>query len=149
MESVEPAGGSTVSTATARNAAAMTGRTGGLAPRATATRPAITPAQPSTIAPQSDTVTNVAPRCRACHHGRPPARRRAGTETLGPAAEITIMTSVEATMATTANQPVSRVSSADPGRLAWVAVVPSTPSMSLTKSPVYLVTVVMAVPAHP
>ena len=36
-----------------------------------------------------------------------------------------------------------------PGRLAWFAVVPSTPSMSLTKSPVYLVTVVVAVLAHP
>ena len=140
MESVEPAGGSTVSTVTARNAAAMTGRTGGLAPRATATRPTATPAQPSTIAPQSDTVTNVAPRCRACHHGRPPAPRRAGTETLAPAAEIMIMTSVEEAMATTANQPVKRarggVSSADPGRSAWAALA-STPSLSLTRSPVY------------
>ena len=106
MESVEPAGGSTVSTATARNAAAMTGRTGGRAPRATATRPAITPAQPSAIAAHSDTVTNVAVRCSACHHGGPPARRMAGTDTFGPAAEITIMTSVEAAMATAASQPV-------------------------------------------
>ena len=106
MESVEPAGGSTVSTATARNAAAMTGRTGGRAPRATATRPAITPAQPSAIAAHSDTVTNVAVRCSACHHGGPPARRMAGTETFGPAAEITIMTSVEAAIAAAASQPV-------------------------------------------
>ena len=144
MESVEPAGGSTVSTATARNAAAMTGRTGGRAPRATATRPAITPAQPSTIAAHSDTVTNVAVRCSACHHGGPPARRMAGTETFGPAAEITIMTSVEAAMAAAASQPVKGargggwgVSSGEPGRLAWAALVASTPSLSLTKSPVY------------
>src|SRR5580700_6125167 len=137
MESVEPAGGSTVSTATARNAAAMTGLTGGRAPRATATRPAITPAQPRAMAPHSDTVTNVAVRCSACHHGRPPARRIAGTETFGPAAEITIMISVEAAMATAANQPVRRVNPAEPGRLSpgrlspgrfsWVALIASTP----------------------
>src|SRR5580700_10196248 len=137
MESVEPAGGSTVSTATARNAAAMTGRTGGRAPRATATRPAITPAQPSTIAAHSDTVTNVAVRCKACHHGGPPARRMAGTETFGPAAEIAIMTSVEAAMAAAASQPVSRVSPGEAGRFTWAALVASTPSLSRTKSPVY------------
>src|SRR5271165_2482404 len=127
MESVEPAGGSTVNTATATNAAAMTGRTGGRAPRATATRPAITPAQPSAIAAHSETVTNVAVRCSACHHGRPPARRMAGTETFGPAAEIAIMTSVETAMATAESQPVRRVSSREPGRLTQVALVASTP----------------------
>ena len=110
MESVEPAAGSTVSTATARNAAARTGRTGGRAPRATATSPAITPAQPSAIAAHSDTVTNVAVRCSACHQGGPPARRMAGTETFGPAAEMTMMISVEAAMAAAASQPVRRVS---------------------------------------
>jgi len=62
IESVEPAGASTVSTTTAKNAKAMIGRTGGRAPRATAMRPAITPAQPSTMAAHSDTVTNVAVR---------------------------------------------------------------------------------------
>src|SRR5271165_1391282 len=104
MESVEPAGGSTVSTATARN---------------------------------------VAVRCSACHHGGPPARRMAGTETFGPAAEITIMTSIEAAIAAAASQPVKGargggwgVSSDEPGRLAWVALVASTPSLSLTESPV-------------
>src|SRR5579859_101478 len=100
MASVEPAGGSTVTTARARKAAAMTARTGGRAPRATATRPAITPAQPSAIAAHSDTVTNVAVRCSACHHGGQPTvlpdgLRISGTETFGPAAEITMMTSVE------------------------------------------------------
>src|SRR5271166_3374711 len=103
------------STATARKAAAMTGRTDGRAPRATATRPAITPAQPSAIATHSDTVTNVAVRSSACHQGGPPARRIAGTETLGPAAEITIMISVEAAMAAVADQPIRRVSSGEPG----------------------------------
>src|SRR5271165_533743 len=137
MESVEPAGGSTVNTATATNAAAMTGRTGGRAPRATATRPAITPAQPSTIAAHSDTVTNVAVRCSACHHGRPPARCMTGTDTFGPAAEITIMTRVEAAIAAAASQPVRRVSSGEPGRFSWAALVAPTPSLSLTKSPVY------------
>src|SRR5213596_377109 len=75
MESVEPAGGSTVSTVTTRNAAARIGRTGGRAPRATATRPAITPAQPSAIAIHSDTVTKVAVRCSGCHQGGPPPAR--------------------------------------------------------------------------
>src|SRR5215469_12943271 len=99
MASVEPAGGSTVTTATARNAAAMIERTGGRAPRATATSPAITPAQPSTIAAHSDTVTNVAVRCSACHQGGPPpGRGMAGTETFGPATEITMMMSTEAAM---------------------------------------------------
>src|ERR1700730_5959324 len=106
MESVEPAAGSTVSTTTARNAAARTGRTGGRAPRATATRPAITPAQPSVIATHSDTVTNVALRCSACPQGGRATRRMAGTETFGPAAEITIMTSVEAAMAAAASRPI-------------------------------------------
>src|SRR2546430_15582286 len=89
MESVEPAGGSTVNTATARNEAARTGRTGGRAPRATATRPAITPAQPSAIATHSDTVTTVAVRCSGCHQGGPPpGQGMAGPETFGPAAQI-------------------------------------------------------------
>ena len=129
MESVEPAGGSTVSTATARNTAARTGRTGGRAPRATAIRPAITPAQPSAIAAHSDTVTKVAVRCSGCHQGGPPSSRgMAGTETFGPAAEIAIMTSVEAAMAIAANQPVRRMSPGEPGRSAG--------SLSLTESPV-------------
>ena len=131
MASVEPAGGSTVTTATARNAAAMTARTGGRAPRATATSPAITPAQPSTIAAHSDTVTNVAVRCSACHQGGLPAGwRRAGTETFGPAAEIAMMISVETAMAATASQPRRRVSSGEPERL-----ILSSPSCSPTTSP--------------
>src|ERR1700730_3999380 len=104
MASVEPAEGSTVTTATARNAAAMTARTGGPAPRATATSPAITPAQPSTIAAHSDTVTNVAVRCSACHQGGQPGvltdgLRMTGTATFGPAAETAMMMSVETAMA--------------------------------------------------
>jgi hypothetical protein len=79
----------------------------------------------------------VAVRCSACHHGGPAARRMAGTETLGPAAEITIMTSVEAAMAAEASQPVRRVSSGEAGRFTWAALVASTPSLSLTQSPVY------------
>src|SRR2546421_2298211 len=110
MESVEPAGGSTVSAVTARNAAARTGRTRGRAPRPTATRPAITPAPPSAIAAHSETVTNVAVRCNACHHGRCPARGMRGTVTLGPAADRTIMIRTAAVMAATENQPASRVS---------------------------------------
>src|ERR1700724_908403 len=95
MASVEPAEGSTVTTATARNAPARTARTGGRAPRATAISPAITPAQPSAIAAHSDTVTNVAVRCSACHQGGPAEGcRNSGTATFGPAAEMTTMISV-------------------------------------------------------
>ena len=61
----------------------------------------------------------------------------AGTETFGPAAEITIMTSVETAMATADSQPVRRVSSGEPERFTRVALVASTPSLSLTRSPVY------------
>src|SRR5689334_2509247 len=117
MESVEPADGSTVSTATTPNAATRIGRTGGRAPRATAIRPAITPAQPSAIAIHRDTVANVAVRCSGCHQGGPwPGRGMAGTETFGPAAEIAIMISAEVAMATVASQPVRRVSPGEPGR---------------------------------
>src|SRR5579859_1305712 len=111
MVSVEPAGGSTVITATATNANASTARTGGLAPRATATSPAMTPAQPNAIANHSDTVTNVAVRWCTCHQGGPPpARCMVGTETFGPAAEIAIMISAEQAMAAPASQDSSRVS---------------------------------------
>src|SRR6266513_2620966 len=100
MESVEPADGSTVSTVTARNEAARTGRTGGRA---------ITPAQPSAIAVHSDMVTTVAVRCSGCHQGGPPPSRDvAGTETFGPAAEMASMVSVEAVMAVAASQPIRR-----------------------------------------
>src|SRR5271166_3602483 len=105
MESVEPAAGSTVSTTMARNANAMSARAGGRAPRATATRPAITPAHPSTRAAHNPAVTNVVVRCRECHHGGPLAARATdGTDAFGPAAEITIMTSVDAAMAAAASQ---------------------------------------------
>src|SRR5271157_2131776 len=120
MESVEPAGGSTVSTATARKAAAMTGRTGGRAPRATATSPAITPAQPRAIAAHSDTVTKVAVRCRARHQGGPPGGcRRSGTDTFGPAAEITTMTSVETAIAAAAPTARNAAARGEPGAPAW------------------------------
>jgi hypothetical protein len=52
----------------------------------------------------------------------------AGTETFGPAAEIAIMTSVEAAMAIAASQPVRRMSPGEPR--------PSAGSLSLTESPV-------------
>ena len=131
MASVEPAEGSTVTTATARNAAAMTARTGGRAPRATATSPAITPAQPSTIAAHSDTVTNVAVRCSACHQGGlTDGLRMTGTATFGPAAETAMMMSVETAMAAAASQPSRRVSSGEADR-----VVLSSPSCSLTTLP--------------
>src|ERR1044071_5281013 len=109
MESVEPAGGSTVSTATTPNTATRMGRTGGRAPRATAIKPAITPAQPRAIATHRDAVTKVAVRGSGCHQGGPwPGRGMAGTETFGPPAEITIMISAEVAMATVASQPVRR-----------------------------------------
>src|SRR5260370_14870157 len=116
MEPVEPAGGSTVKITTARNDNATTGRPGGRAPGATAIRPAITPAQPSTMAAHSDTVTNVAVRCNECHQGGPLARGMEGTETFGPAAEIAVMISVAAAMAAAASQPIRRGSSRQPGR---------------------------------
>src|SRR5580700_7482356 len=99
MASVEPAGGSTVTTATARNAKARTARTGGRAPRWTAISPAATPAAPTAIAAHSTTVTKVGVRCRACHQGGPAGGCGiAGTATLGPAAEITTMISVALAM---------------------------------------------------
>ena len=68
-------------------------------------RPAITPAHPSTIAAHNAAVTNVVVKCSECHHGGPLAgRTRYGTDALGPAAEITIMTSVDAAMAAAASQ---------------------------------------------
>ncbi len=98
-------------TATARNAKARIARTGGRAPRSTAISPAITPAQPSAIAAHSDTVTNVAVRWSEwCHHGGPLVAGRSGTETFGPAAEMTTMISTEATMAAAASQAARRVS---------------------------------------
>src|SRR6185437_14067175 len=134
MAAVEPAGGSTGSTATTPNAATRMGRTGGRAPRVTAIRPAITPAQPSAIAIHRDTVTKVAVRCSGCHQGGPwPGRGMVGTETFGPAAEIEIMISAEAAMATVASQPVRRVSPGEPARPSWVA---APLSSSLTESPV-------------
>ncbi len=120
MESVEPAGGSTVKTTTARNENATTGRTGGRAPRPTAIRPAITPVQPSPIAAHSDTVTNVAVRCSECHHGGPLTLGMEGTETFGPAAETAIMISVAAAMAAAPSQAIRRVSSGEPGRIILV-----------------------------
>ena len=71
----------------------------------------------------------------------------AGTETFGPAAEITIMISAEAAMATVASQPVRRVSPGEPGRPGGRAAcgdgpgpcggrVSATLSSSLTESPV-------------
>ena len=135
MASVEPAEGSTVTTATARNAAARTARTGGRAPRDTATSPAITPAQPRIIAAHSDTVTNVAVRCSACHQGGHPGvptdgLRMTGTATLGPAAETAMMMSVETAMAAAASQPSRRVSPGEADR-----VVLSSPPCSLTALP--------------
>src|SRR5260370_41009597 len=103
-----------VSAVEARNAPARTGRTGGRAPRAIATRPPITPAQPSAIAAHSDTVTNVAVRWSACHQGRPPARRMAGTATLGPAAESTHVARTEAAVAAAEGPPGIRVGAGEP-----------------------------------
>src|SRR5580700_10531673 len=150
MASVEPAAGSTVTTATARNPAAMTARTGGRAPRATATSPAITPAQPSAIATHNDTVTNVAVRCSEwCHHGGPPLVGKAGTETFGPAAETTTMISTEATMAAAASQAARRVSSDGPGAAepGW----PTAPawSFSLTVRRLLIMIPVTALSARP
>jgi hypothetical protein len=120
----------------------MTGRTGSRAPRATATRPAITPAQPSTMANHSETVTNVAVRCSECHHGGPLVRCSDGTETFGPAAEIPAMMTMDAVMAAAASHAVRRTSSGrcatsgEPEGSAGGALVPSTPFFSLTESPV-------------
>lgn len=61
----------------------------------------------------------------------------AGTETFGPAAEIAIMTSVEAAMAAAASQPVRRMSPGAAGRFTRAVLVASTPSLSRTKLPVY------------
>ena len=92
-------------------------RAGGRAPRAMAIRPAITPAPPSAIAAHSTTVTKMAVRCSACHHGGPAAGwRRDGTATLGPAAQMTIMASADTIMAAAASQPVSRAHCGRAGR---------------------------------
>jgi hypothetical protein len=71
----------------------------------------------------------------------------AGTETFGPAAEIAIMISAEAAMATVASQPVRRVRPGAPGRPVGLAACGDGPepcggrvwptlSSSLTESPV-------------
>jgi len=65
---------------------------------------------------------------RPAHGGHRDVRARGG---------ITIMTSVETVMATAESQPVRRVSSGEPGRFTQVGLVASTPSLSLTTSPVY------------
>src|ERR1700733_6334850 len=136
MASVEPAGGSTVTTATARNAKARTARTGGRAPRETAVSPAITPAQPTAIAAHSDTVTTVAVRCSACHQGGPPgARGNSGTATFGPAAEMTTTITVAAAMAAAASQARKPVSRAERGEAAGPTGVLPSPSFPLTNPP--------------
>ena len=102
---MDPAGGSTASTAVTVSAATTSTRARGRAPRLTATRPAATPAAPAAAAAHSATVTSHATGCRAAHHGGPPAGL--GTLTtalLGPAAETTIMISSENPMQATARR---------------------------------------------
>src|SRR5215470_16030036 len=109
--SLLPAGGSTVNTATAMKEAAISGRTGGRAPRATAIRPAATPAAAMTAAPHKVNSTKSSGRPSDTHHGGPPAGvcRIAGTLMEGPATDIAIITRSETVMQAAAVQTSPRV----------------------------------------
>jgi len=96
---VDPAGGSTASTAVTASAATTSIRPGARAPRRTASRPATTPPVPAAAAAHSATVTSGAGGCMANHHGGPaPALGTCTTALLGPAAETTIMISSDEPM---------------------------------------------------
>src|SRR5215472_1657444 len=112
--SLLPAGGSTVNTATAMKEAAISGRTGGRAPRATAIRPAATPTAAMTAAPQRVNSTKSSGRPTDTHHGGPPAGvcLIAGTLMDGPATDTAIITRSETVMQAAAVQTSPRVSPA-------------------------------------
>ncbi len=102
---MDPAAGSTVSTPTTRAAKASRTRTGGRAPRATATSPAMTPVPPASTAPQSAKVSRAGDGCRQIHQGGPAAGFGiVTTDRLGPATDTATMTAAAATMPTTAVQ---------------------------------------------
>src|SRR5215468_770087 len=109
--SLLPAGGSSAKAATAMNEAAISGRTGGRAPRATAIRPAATPTAAMTAAPQSVNSTKSSGRPSDTHHGGPPAGvcRIAGTLIDGPATDTAIITRSETVMQAAAVQTSPRV----------------------------------------
>ncbi len=109
------------------NAAMSSSRMGGRAPRRTATRPAATPAAPSTDAAQSRVVTTVTGNGHENHQGGPAAGRGVLTTAApGPASEIPMKTAIASAMDSAENQPSSRVRRAPDGgapgrRPAWVA----------------------------
>src|SRR5215469_5174428 len=112
--SEDPAGGSTVSAATASAAAMSSARTLGLAPRCTATRPATTPPAPARTAAQSATVATPADTCsdRRSQGGAPPDRAIGGYIQLSRASDTTIMIRIEPAMHATARRARTRVVSA-------------------------------------
>src|SRR5579875_248439 len=108
--SVVPAGGSTTKAATAMKEAASSGRTGGRAPRATASRPAPTPAAATTAAPHRVNSTKASGSRSDSHHGGPPAACAiAGTLIDGPATDIAIIARSETVMQAAAVQTSPRV----------------------------------------
>src|SRR5262249_40565167 len=109
MVSVEPPGGSTVKTAITTKTRPSSGRTGGLAPRDTATRPVMTPAVPITAAAHSPSSTVADEKWNECHQGGPEAGWvSGGTLTDGPFTDITIMISSDRPMQAVAAQPRAR-----------------------------------------
>ncbi len=92
------------------NAAQSSSRMGGRAPRRTTTRPAATPAAPSTDTAQSRMVTVATGSGHENHQGGPaPGRGVLTTAAPGPAAGMTMMTAIASAMAVAENQPSIRV----------------------------------------
>ncbi len=104
--SVEPAGASTVSTATATSAAVISTQAGYRAPRDTAVRPAITPPPPSSAAAHSPSVTAMSGSRTGSSTGSGPAGLGiGGTGALYRAAEATMMIRIEMPIPAAATQP--------------------------------------------
>src|SRR5262249_55647825 len=95
-----PARGRTAKAGKASDQAAIGGRPGGRAPRATAIRPAATPTAAMTAAPHRVNSTKSSGRPSDTHHGGLPAGvcRIAGTLIDGPATDTAIITRSETVM---------------------------------------------------
>ena len=117
MTSVDPPAGSTVRIATARKEKTIRTRAEGRAPRATAMRPAMTPAPPMPAAAHNAKVTSGVERCSENHHGGPAAGIGTSiTAMLGPAASTAIMMATEMTIRMAAAQARTRLSRSCAGR---------------------------------
>jgi hypothetical protein len=108
---VDPAGGSTVSAATARPAAASSTRRLGRAPRCTAASPAATPAAPAIAASQSATVAvpGVMGTDRRSQGGPAAGPGMGGVIQESRTADVAIMTRMELPIPAPASQVSARV----------------------------------------